>query len=110
MRLPVQSRFSHSATAGSATVGAMVCASVADVPTAPSDRPLPPFLRACRGLPGGPDDRVPVWFMRQAGRSLPEYRAIRGSGSILDAIHDPELSAAWVPPLDEGWRREVAAG
>jgi len=36
---------------------------------------------------------VPVWFMRQAGRSLPEYRSIRGSGSILDAIADPELSA-----------------
>ena len=31
--------------------------------------------------------------MRQAGRSLPEYRALRGEGSILDAIHDPELSA-----------------
>ena len=30
--------------------------------------------------------------MRQAGRSLPEYRAIRGAGSILDAIRDPELS------------------
>jgi uroporphyrinogen decarboxylase len=58
-----------------------------------TDAPLPPFLRACRGLPGGPDDRVPVWFMRQAGRSLPEYRAIRGHGSILDAIADPELSA-----------------
>jgi uroporphyrinogen decarboxylase len=55
--------------------------------------PLPPFLRACRGIPGGPSDRVPVWFMRQAGRSLPEYRSIRGSGSILDAIADPELSA-----------------
>ena len=55
--------------------------------------PLPPFLRACRGKPGGPGDRVPVWFMRQAGRSLPEYRSIRGSGSILDAIADPELSA-----------------
>lgn len=55
--------------------------------------PLPPFLRACRGIPGGPADRVPVWFMRQAGRSLPEYRSIRGSGSILDAIADPELSA-----------------
>lgn len=55
--------------------------------------PLPPFLRACRGIPGGPDDRVPVWFMRQAGRSLPEYRALRGGGSILDAIRDPELSA-----------------
>jgi uroporphyrinogen decarboxylase len=52
-----------------------------------------PFLRACRGVTGGPDDRVPVWFMRQAGRSLPEYRAIRGAGSILDAIADPELSA-----------------
>jgi uroporphyrinogen decarboxylase len=34
-----------------------------------------------------------VWFMRQAGRSLPEYRAIRGTGSILEAIADPELSA-----------------
>jgi len=31
--------------------------------------------------------------MRQAGRSLPEYRAVRGEGSILDAIADPELSA-----------------
>jgi uroporphyrinogen decarboxylase len=49
-----------------------------------------PFLRACRGLPA---ERVPVWFMRQAGRSLPEYRALRGTGSILDAIADPELSA-----------------
>jgi uroporphyrinogen decarboxylase len=49
-----------------------------------------PLLRAARGLPAS---RVPVWFMRQAGRSLPEYRAVRGEGSILDAIHDPELSA-----------------
>lgn len=49
-----------------------------------------PFLAACRGEP---HHRVPVWFMRQAGRSLPEYRAIRGSGSILDAIGEPELAA-----------------
>jgi uroporphyrinogen decarboxylase len=34
-----------------------------------------------------------VWFMRQAGRSLPEYRAIRGDGSILDAIKKPALAA-----------------
>ena len=48
------------------------------------------FLRACRCEP---TDRVPVWFMRQAGRSLPEYRAARGPGSILDAIRQPELAA-----------------
>jgi len=52
--------------------------------------PDSPFLSACRAEP---HDRTPVWFMRQAGRSLPEYRAIRGSGSILDAIADPDLSA-----------------
>jgi len=34
-----------------------------------------------------------VWFMRQAGRSLPEYRARRGEGSILDAIKQPDLAA-----------------
>ncbi len=49
-----------------------------------------PLLQAARGLPAS---RVPVWFMRQAGRSLPEYLALRGEGSILDAIHDPALSA-----------------
>ncbi|MBU6514881.1 MAG: uroporphyrinogen decarboxylase [Acidobacteriota bacterium] len=49
----------------------------------------PVFLRACRGESV---DRVPVWFMRQAGRSLPEYRALRGTGSILDAIADPALA------------------
>ncbi len=35
---------------------------------------------------------VPVWFMRQAGRSLPEYRALRGTGSILEAIGDPVVA------------------
>ena len=49
-----------------------------------------PFVRACRRLPV---EHVPVWFMRQAGRSLPEYRAARGDGSILDAIRRPELAA-----------------
>src|SRR5205807_2088745 len=48
------------------------------------------FLRACRRQPA---DRVPVWFMRQAGRSLPEYRALRGDGPILDAVAKPELAA-----------------
>ena len=48
------------------------------------------FLDACRGVAG--PRHVPVWFMRQAGRSLPEYRAIRGVGSILDAIKQPDLA------------------
>lgn len=49
-----------------------------------------PFLDAARGTT---PVRTPVWFMRQAGRSLPEYRALRGPGSILDAIKAPELTA-----------------
>jgi len=48
------------------------------------------FLRACRLEPV---EHVPVWFMRQAGRSLPEYRQARGEGSILDAVRRPELAA-----------------
>lgn len=48
-----------------------------------------PFIQACRNEPTA---RTPVWFMRQAGRSLPEYRALRGSGSILDAIRDPDIA------------------
>jgi uroporphyrinogen decarboxylase len=52
-------------------------------------RPDSPFLAACRSLP---HDVTPVWFMRQAGRSLPEYRKIRGEGSINDAIADADLA------------------
>jgi uroporphyrinogen decarboxylase len=48
------------------------------------------LVRACLRQPL---TRTPVWFMRQAGRSLPEYRAARGEGSILSAIADPALAA-----------------
>ena len=52
--------------------------------------PDSPFLAAAHGRAAR---HTPVWFMRQAGRSLPEYRARRGEGSILDAIKQPELAA-----------------
>jgi uroporphyrinogen decarboxylase len=48
------------------------------------------LLRAYRRQPV---DRTPVWFMRQAGRSLPEYRAIRKRASLLEITRDPALCA-----------------
>jgi uroporphyrinogen decarboxylase len=48
-----------------------------------------PFLAAARGERPA---RLPVWFMRQAGRSLPEYRALRADTPMLQACFDPELT------------------
>ncbi|MDQ1643215.1 MAG: uroporphyrinogen decarboxylase [Actinomycetota bacterium] len=46
------------------------------------------FLRACRREPV---PHTPVWFMRQAGRSLPEYRRVREGVAMLDACRRPDL-------------------
>lgn len=48
------------------------------------------FLRACYRLP---TEHTPVWFMRQAGRYMPEYRRIREEHSLLEICHQPELAA-----------------
>ncbi len=47
-----------------------------------------PFLRACRRQPV---PYTPVWYMRQAGRSLPEYRAARAGVGMLEACFSPDL-------------------
>ncbi|RBP92300.1 uroporphyrinogen decarboxylase [Cytobacillus firmus] len=48
------------------------------------------FLKAARGEQ---TDYVPVWYMRQAGRSQPEYRAIKEKYSLFEITHQPELCA-----------------
>ncbi len=48
------------------------------------------FLRAARGLAV---DTTPVWFMRQAGRALPEYREVRKRATLLEITRDPALCA-----------------
>ena len=48
------------------------------------------FLDAANHLPV---DRTPVWFMRQAGRSLPEYRKLRERWKLVDIVAQPELCA-----------------
>ncbi|MEZ4453331.1 MAG: uroporphyrinogen decarboxylase [Nannocystaceae bacterium] len=56
------------------------------------------FLQACRGTRPA---RTPIWMMRQAGRYLPEYRAVRSRVSFLELCRTPELCAeVTVQPID----------
>src|SRR5438067_1309034 len=53
-----------------------------------TNTPQSPFVRACWGQPV---PYPPVWFMRQAGRSLPEYRQARADLPMLESCRRPEL-------------------
>jgi uroporphyrinogen decarboxylase len=56
------------------------------------------FLNACRGEAV---DTTPVWIMRQAGRYMAEYRAVRAKHSFLDVCHQPELACeVTLQPID----------
>lgn len=48
------------------------------------------FVKACKALPV---DRTPVWFMRQAGRYMAEYRAVRKEHSLIEICKKPQLAA-----------------
>src|SRR5229473_1081372 len=48
------------------------------------------LVRACKGLPV---ERTPVWFMRQAGRYMAEYRAVRKTHSLIEICKNPRLAA-----------------
>ncbi len=48
------------------------------------------FVRACLRLPV---DRTPIWFLRQAGRYMPEYMAVRKHHSLLEICRTPEIAA-----------------
>ena len=49
--------------------------------------------RLIRALRREPVDRTPVWFMRQAGRSLPRYREVRSERGMFELIREPEAAA-----------------
>jgi len=64
--------------------------SLIETPFAKVDQSASRFVRACLRQPV---DRTPVWFLRQAGRYMPEYMAVRKHHSLLEICRNPEIAA-----------------
>jgi uroporphyrinogen decarboxylase len=77
-------------TATNATAGEPAGKLGADHPLMDGRTSDSPLITAYRG---GKPSRRPVWFMRQAGRSLPEYLKVREGVGMLDSCLRPELAA-----------------
>lgn len=83
----------HVREPGASVCGATAAALHRDPMPAESSRPTPRNDRLLRALRRQSVDRTPVWFMRQAGRSLPRYREIRQEHDFAQVVADPELAA-----------------
>jgi len=93
---PEHSKMGHLVSAAAERSAAMLAGksrvSVAAVEPPRGDEPLPPwhdspFMKACRREPC---DQVPIWLMRQAGRYMAEYRALRENITFLEFCKDPK--------------------
>lgn len=88
--------FSHALSVGSTSTGTGQNRDMTSS-ALPVSHPLASGLTAdsplIAALQGREPSRRPVWFMRQAGRSLPEYRAARVDSTMLEACFTPELAA-----------------
>jgi uroporphyrinogen decarboxylase len=73
-----------------ATTVAQTADPAVNPPTAAAGANGSRFVRACLRLPV---DRTPVWFLRQAGRYMPEYMAVRKHHSLLEICRTPDIAA-----------------
>src|SRR6202000_1311120 len=83
---PIPTGFTLSGLRDEITAGLQAKCYIYRFMSAPESR----FVKACKAQPV---DRTPVWFMRQAGRYMAEYRAVRKQYSLIEICKKPEVAA-----------------